>query len=101
MGYIDVLRSSTIQGFTGTDAELFKAVKAAAKEQVGHGISKEYYNKQFGFKGVATAKSIRAAVRNAKYGKGGFSKANMQKGLKVYWAKKAAEKAALAEADEA
>lgn len=100
MGYIDVLRSTDIQNFTGTDAELFRAVKAAAKAQVGHGISKEYFNKQFGYKGVATASTIRAAVRNAKYGKGGFSKANMQKGLKVYWAKKDAEKSVLAEEDE-
>lgn len=99
MGYIDILRSSAIQNFKGTDAELFKAVKAAAKAQVGHGISAEYFNKQFGFKGVATAKTIRAAVRNAKFGRGGFSKANMQKGLKIYWAKKNAEKEVLA-ADE-
>lgn len=99
MGYIDVLRSSDIQGFIGSDRELFSKVKAAAKAQVGHGISKEYYNKQFGYKGVATVSSIRATVRNAKYGKGGFSKANIQKGLKAYLAKKAAEKAVLAEDD--
>lgn len=100
MGYIDILRSPAIQGFNGTDAQLFSAVKKAAQEQVGHGISKEYYNKQFGYKGLASAKTIRAAVRNAKYMTGGFSKANMTRGLHVYWAKKKAEKEALAAEDD-
>ena len=92
MGLTEILQSTEVQRFSGSDRELFNKVKALAKANVGHGISKEYYATRFEFGGTINSSNIGKLVVSAKYHRGAFSKKHMHAGLKKYWAKKRIEK---------
>lgn len=95
----EILKSTKVQRFSGSNQKLFEYVQKLAKENVGHGISAEYYATHFEFGGLINPSNIGAIVKNAKYNRGAFAKQHMQLGLKIYWAKKKAEKAIRAEVE--
>ena len=79
-----ILVSKEIQHFTGSNAQLYRKVVSLAKEQVGHGISAEYFNSRFGLHGTITPDMLKQMVKAAPFWKGCFSKKNMNLGLKHY-----------------
>lgn len=88
MSLNEILQLKEVQRFSGSNAQLFAYVKKLAKENVGHGISVEYFATRFEFGGTINQSNIGALVKNAKYHRGAFAKKHMQIGLKIYWAKK-------------
>lgn len=95
-GLNEILKSVSVQRFSGSNKQLFEYVKKLAYENVGHGISAEYYATRFEFGGMINPSNIGGLVKAAKYNRGCFSRSHMRTGLKIYWAKKKAEKEAKA-----
>lgn len=93
MNLSEILQSKEVQRFSGSDAELFKFVKKLAHENVGHGISPEYWATRFEFGGLINQSNIGCVVKNAKYHRGAFAKRKMLNGCKIYWAKRHAAEA--------
>ena len=80
----DILVSPKIQKFNGSDEALYDKVVAMAEQNVGHGISAEYFNSRFGLTGTITPVMLRKMVKSAPYWKGCFSKGDMALGLRHY-----------------
>ena len=96
----DILVSPKIQKFKGSDEALYNKVVAMAEQNVGHGISAEYFNSRFGLTGTITPEMLRKMVKSAPFWAGCFSKKNMDLGLQHYRQRQALLKRQKAEKEE-
>lgn len=82
MNLKEILKLKEVRKFSGSNKVLLKLVKQLAKENVGHGISKEYYETRFET-GTINANNIDVLIKNANKSTAYFNLGYMRRCLKA------------------